>query len=99
MSVVVCGKLSGFVNAERLTIEEGGVFEGDAFVREANVNGGMVLNSGTIANAKPSFNTCIAFVLQNLLFSFPDYSYAWLFVCGRVYCVWTNVQYKWKGFI
>ncbi len=58
MSVVVCGKLSGFVDVERLVIEEGGEFDGNAFAREANMNGGKVLNGGFIPNARPWFNTC-----------------------------------------
>ncbi len=57
MIVVVYGKLSGFVNVERLVIEKGGVFEGDAFVREASVDGGKVLHGRFIAYAMPWFNT------------------------------------------
>ncbi len=81
MTVVIHGKLSGFVDVEKLVIEKGGVFEGNAFVREASVDGGKLLHGGVIAYSMPWFNACIAFVLQSLLFSFPDQSHAWLFAC------------------
>ncbi len=82
MSVVVCGRLSGFVDVERLVIKEGGVFDGDAFACEAIVNGDkvLILNSGFISSARPRFNTCCrmsCFCAPKLIFSFPGYSYAW----------------------